>query len=67
MTLSREFLISLKLDERPAYRIAQDADVDPVVLSKLIHGIIPVRRDDERILRVAKIFGLEDDQVFSVE
>ena len=66
MKLSRTFLIELKLNELPAYRIAQQAGVNPNTLSKLVSGILPVKADDERILRVANVLGLKKDEVFEV-
>ena len=65
MKVSRVFLINLKLHKEPAYRLAQQAGVDPTALSKLINGAEPLRPDDDRILRVGKILGLSSDEVFS--
>ncbi len=62
--LSRRFLAELKLHPEPAYRIAQQAGINPTMLSKLIHGAEPIRPADERILRVGKILRLEPDEVF---
>ena len=64
MKISQTFIIRLKLHSDPAYRIAQMAGVDPTTLSKLINGAEPVRPDDDRILRVGLILGLEPDEVF---
>ena len=64
MKISQTFIIRLKLHRDPAYRIAQMAGVNPTTLSKLINGAEPVRSDDDRILRVGRILGLEPDQVF---
>ncbi len=64
MKISQTFIIRLKLHSEPAYRIAQWADVNPTTLSKLINGAEPIRPDDDRILRVGRILGLEPDQVF---
>jgi hypothetical protein len=36
--LSKEFLIRLKFNEKPQFRIAQEADVNPTTLSKIISG-----------------------------
>ena len=62
--LSRQFLISLKLHRSPAYRIAQNAGVNPITLSKLINGIEPVKRRDSRIIAVGKIIGLVERECF---
>ena len=62
--LSREFLIRLKLNPEPAYRIAQRAGINPTTLSRLINRIEPVRPSDQRILRVAKVLGLAPEDAF---
>jgi hypothetical protein len=62
--LSSTFIAALKLSPDPAYKIAQMAQVDPATLSKLIHGIIPVSPDDDRIRRVAALLGIPMEKVF---
>ncbi len=64
MKISQTFIIKLKLHSDPAYRIAQMAGVNPTTLSKLIHGAEPIRPDDDRLLRVGRILGLEPDEIF---
>lgn len=67
MRLSREFLIKLKFDGRPAYRIAQAAGISPNVLYKLTAGISPISEDDSRVLAVAKVIGVPDSECFESE
>ena len=62
--ISRQFLIRLKFHPKPAYRIAQQAEVNPTTLSKLVNGIESVRPNDERILRVAKVLGIPKERAF---
>ena len=62
--ISRRFLVELKLHPEPAYRIAQQAGINPTTLSKLINGAEPIRPADERILRVGRIIGLAPEEVF---
>ena len=62
--VSEKFLVRLKLHPLPAYQIAQQAGVNPVVLSKLINGIDPVKPKDPRIVAVGRVLGLEPDEVF---
>ena len=62
--VSDKFRIALKLNTLPAYRIAQKADVNPVTLSKLIHGIEPLKPNDERIQKVASVLGLSIAEAF---
>ncbi len=63
-TISREFLIRLKLHDQPVYKITQEARVHPNTLSKLIHGMVPVKADDSRIVRLGSVLGLREDEVF---
>ena len=64
MRLSREFIVRLKLNDRPAYRIAQEARVDPRWLSKAITRAIKVFDGDERVILIGKILGLKPDEIF---
>ncbi len=63
-TLSQQFLIRLKLNDLPAYKIAQQAGVNPTTLSRLIHGIDRVRPGDPRIIAVGEIMGLSESECF---
>ena len=62
--VSRRLVAALKLAEVPAYRIAQRAGFHPAVLSRLIHGAEPVRENDPRILRVAKLLKVPAGEAF---
>ena len=62
--VSKRLIVALKLSDQPAYRIAQRAKIDPPVLSKLIHGALPVQENDPRILRVAKLLGVPAAEAF---
>ena len=64
MKLSRTFFSTLKLHPRPAYEIAQLANVDPNWVSKALHGMICLREDDERLIRIAQVLGLSENQIF---
>lgn len=64
MRLSKTFLVALKCSDVPQYRIAWAAGVHPNLLSKLIHGQVRFKPQDERLLRVAKILKLQPDEVF---
>jgi len=62
--ISRKFLIQLKLHELPAYRIAQEAGVNPNTLSRLINGIDSVRPADSRIIAVGRVLGIQPMDCF---
>jgi hypothetical protein len=64
MRPSREFIIAVKLADRPAWKIAMEAGVNPTVLSRLISGSSRCRPDDPRLLRVAEILGVPRERVF---
>ena len=64
MRVSNEFIAEVKLNGKPAYRIAQDSDLDPSTLSKLLHGITRIKPMDERVIRVAKVLGLKPEECF---
>ncbi len=63
-TVSQQFIIRLKLNELPAYKLAQRAGVNPSKLSKLINGIDRVRPRDPRIIAVGEIMGLAESECF---
>ena len=62
--VSREFLIRLKLHSQPAYKIAQAAELHPNTLSKIINGMIPLKQDDPRVIRVGEVLGLAAEELF---
>ncbi len=64
ISVSKRLLIRLKLHELPAYRIAQQAGVNPNTLSRLINGIDPIKPGDERIIAVGQIIGLGPTECF---
>ena len=63
--VSREFLAALKLNDRPAYRIAQEAGVNPATLSKICTGCTPVEPGDERVTAVGALLGLTPQKCFA--
>lgn len=63
--ISREFLIRLKLNERPAWKIARAASVHPSSLSQIISGMSPLKENDPRVLRVAAELGLNKEEAFA--
>lgn len=64
MRVSRPLRAAIKLSEHRAYQIAHRARVHPNVLSALINGIIPVRENDPRVLRIARVLGIPPDRAF---
>jgi hypothetical protein len=64
MRPSRELIIAVKLADRPAWKIALEADVNPTVISRLITGAIRPKPNDPRLLRVGKVLGLLPEKIF---
>jgi len=62
---SKEFLIAIKLNTEPQYRLAHKAGINPNELSKWIRGIAYPHKDDKRIRRLANILGLSLENVFA--
>lgn len=62
--VSEQFLTRLKLNDLPAYRIAQQAGVNPNTLSRLINGIDQIRPRDERVVAVGRVLGLLEQDCF---
>lgn len=62
--ISQQFKQKLKLWHEPQYRVAIKAGIHPGLLSKWVIGAQPVKRGDPRIIRVAKILGLKQNQIF---
>ena len=60
--LSQKFLVAIKLNKLPAYKIAQLAGINPTTLSKIINGIEPLRINDNRILEVARVLGMSIEE-----
>ena len=63
-SLSRRFKIGVKLHEKPAYRLAMEAGINPNRLYKLMSGICKVKHDDPNVIAVGKILGITPDQCF---
>jgi hypothetical protein len=64
LMISEKFKVSIKLSPKPAYLIAQEAGIDPSVLSKIICGIITIKPYDLRVIEVGKVLGIPADECF---
>jgi len=65
--ISQKLKAAIKLSPVPAYKIAQEAGLDPSTLSKMICGIIRIKPGDKRIVRVGQILGVQSDECFEKE
>jgi hypothetical protein len=55
MPVSKKFIVALKLNPMPAYKIAWNAGINPTMLSKLIRGIEKPKHQDSRIISVGEL------------
>ena len=62
--VSRKFIEAVKLNQRRAYQIAHLAGLPPTTLSKIINGIERVKIGDRRVLRLGRVLGLKEDELF---
>ena len=65
--LSRRFKIEVKLNEKPAYRLAQLAGINPNDLYKLMSGISQPKPNDQRVIKVGEVVGLSPSECFQTE
>lgn len=64
MKLSSTLKQSIRLHPKRHYRIAQEAEMHPSTLSKLLNDMIPIHEDDERVLRLARSVGISPSEAF---
>jgi hypothetical protein len=62
--ISKKLFAAIKLADEPAYRIAQKADLQPAVLSRLMCGIEKDKPNDPRLIAVGKVLGLQPAECF---
>jgi len=55
---------AVRLHHLRAYRIAQECDLHPTTVSKLVNGIEAPRLDDPRVLRLAAFLGVSAEDAF---
>ncbi len=67
LSVSKKLLTKIKLNDIPAYRIAQIAGMDPSTLSKLICGISRIKPNDPRVIEVGKVLGVPAEECFQEE
>lgn len=47
------------------YVLAQRLDEHPSFISHIVHGSVPIRADDPRVLRLAAILGVPAEEAFA--
>jgi|GEM_PF-1006336 len=64
MKLSEKFKARVWLDERKMWQIAFAAQVNPGILSRMINGYEKIKQDDQRVIRVGKVLGMNENELF---
>ena len=62
--ISRKLRETIKLSDMKAYEIAHQAEIHPSTLSRILNGIEDVIPGDHRVLRIAKVLGLNPEECF---
>lgn len=65
--ISKRLIEAVKLAPMRSYRIAQQANLHPSTLSKIINGIESVKPGDDRVVRVAEVLGIPLSDCFAKE
>ena len=66
LKLTQEFIDKVKLSKIPAYKLAQLGGIGPSAFSKLIIRYQLPKENDERLIKIGKILGLEPDEIFEM-
>jgi hypothetical protein len=61
----RRALWAKRAEGTKAYEVFRKADVNPSVGSALINDIIPIQRDDSRVLRIAAVLEVPAAEAFT--
>ena len=64
ISVSNKLRVKVKMNNIPAYRIAQLAGMDPSTLSKLICGISTIKPNDQRVIKVGEVLGISAEECF---
>lgn len=62
--ISRKFIETVKLSSWKSYQIAHKAGVNAATLSKIVNGIDLVKPGDPRVVRIARVLGLNPEDCF---
>jgi len=64
MAISKKLYEAIKLSSRPQYVLAHRARLHPSTLSKILRGIEEVRPGDPRVLRLGRLLGIPESELF---
>ncbi len=64
MFLSHEFIIAVRMSDKPQYRLAQVCGLNPVVLSRWLRGASIPNEDNDCLLKLADYLHVSRNQIF---
>ena len=64
MQISQDFKNALTLCGTPQYKLALEIGCHPVTLNRLITGYQPLKREDERLKKVARLIKFPENRIF---
>jgi hypothetical protein len=62
--ISKKFVKTIKLHDKRAYEIANEAGIHQTKLSHIMNGVCTVEPGDINVLAVAKVIGLSPEDCF---
>lgn len=62
--ISEKFWVAVKTSHLRGYEIANLAGIHPTTLSKLLWEIKSLNSQDQKVIAVGKVLGLEPDECF---
>lgn len=65
--ISQKLITAILLSREKRYILARKANLHPAYFSQIIHGHIPLKPDDERVLRIGKVLNIPKEELFEIE
>jgi hypothetical protein len=62
--ISQKFRAAVKLHSMRDFKIAQAADINPSILSRIVTGALQVEKGDKRVKAVAEVLGIPVSECF---
>ena len=66
LVMSKKLKDAIDNTPKRKYEIARGAGLDHSVLSKLLHDVLKLTKDDKRVLRLGGLYGIEQEECFEV-
>ena len=62
--VSKKLKAAVKLSDKKLYVIAHEAGMHPSMLSNIINEALNIKDNDERVIKIGKVLGLEPEDCF---